>query len=223
MSSLNAQTGKNGNLELDFRGIAKAIHRLLDVNTNLPPDRRIRVISLSMGWSPGTLGYEDAMAACERARQARVFVISTSLRQTHSLQFDGLNRGASADPDRFESFGPGSWWATMFWNGEMRFKPGTRLCVPMDARTTASPMGSSEYVHYDSAGWSWAVPWVAGLYALACEVDPGITPETFWAEALATGRTLELQHGDERIPFGTLADPVALIERLNQRGTMALK
>ena len=102
----------------------------------------------------------------------------------------------------------------MFWAGEMRFKPGTRLCVPMDARTTASPTGAADYAHYDSAGWSWAVPWVAGLYALACQARPDIDPQQFWQAALTTGRTIELKYEDEVIPFGTIANPNALLDLL---------
>jgi hypothetical protein len=96
----------------------------------------------------------------------------------------------------------------------MQFKPGKRLCVPMDGRTVASQMGRDEYTHYDNSGWSWSVPWIAGLYALACQVQPEITPERFWSVALTTGRTIELEHDGAKIPFGTLADPNRLIETL---------
>jgi hypothetical protein len=203
-------------LQMDFTGVAAAIHRLLDINETLPPARKIRVISLSVGWSPGQLGYDETMKAVERGTRQGVFVLSTALRKTHSLRFDGLGREAMADPNRHESYGPGSWWANTFWGGDMRFKPGTRLCVPMDGRTTASPSGPNDYVHYDNAGWSWAVPWIAGLYALACQVEPEITPEIFWAKALKTGRTIRLRGQGEDIDFGTLADPVALISELRE-------
>lgn len=209
-----ALTTANGKTELDYAPIAKAIHRLLDINLDLPRDRRIRVISISMGWSPGQRGFPEAMDAVARGNREGVFVLSTALRKTHNLRFDGLGRPALADPDRPESYGPGSWWAQMFWNGETRFKPGSRLCVPMDGRTTASPTGPGDYVHYDYAGWSWAVPWVAGLYALACQVCPEITPERFWAEALRTGATISVSHDGESADLGTLADPQALLQAL---------
>jgi len=217
IASQNSRMDERGKLDLDFTSIAKSIHRLLDLNDQLPSHRKIRVISISMGWSPGTTGYEETMAAVDRASHQRVLVISTALRRTHNLRFDGLNRPAMADPDVFENFGPGSWWASIFWNGEMRFKPGKRLCVPMDERTTASPTGVSDYVHYSYAGWSWSVPWLAGLYALACQVYPEVTPELFWQEALKTGRTIQLNHEGETMEFGTIADPVRLIEALRTR------
>jgi hypothetical protein len=57
---------------------------------------------------------------------------------------------------------------------------------------TASPTGNDDYVFYSEGGWSWAVPYVAGLYALACQVKPDITPAVFWAKALETGDTVNL-------------------------------
>jgi hypothetical protein len=210
----NTSPSTNGGWELDYASVGQAIERLLDINRILSPEGRIRVISISMGWSQGNRGYETAMAAVERAKREGVFVISTALRHTYDLQFDGLGKSALDDPNRVESYGPGFWWATAFWSGEMRFKPGRRFCVPMDARTTASPSGADEYAHYDTGGWSWAVPWVSGLYALACQVRPDITPELFWRETLRTGRTIQLRHDGETIPFGTIVEPGALMEAL---------
>lgn len=205
---------RNGGFDWDFTWLAKAIDRLLEVNSTLPADKRIRVISISVGWSPEQKGFKETMAAVDRATKANVFVISTAIEATHKLAFHGLGRDGMADPNEFNSFAPGSWWATMFWSGQMRFQPGDRLLVPMDSRTTASPTGPNDYVFYSSGGWSWSVPWVAGLYALACEVKPDITPQEFWSQSLRTGRTITVHHDGKEFPFGTIADPVALIESL---------
>jgi hypothetical protein len=221
IASRNARVSTNGMVR-DFRPIARSINRLLDLNEQLALNRRIRAIALAMGWDENDGGYAEMNAAVARATSNRVFVISSSSRETHGLWFDGLYRPATADPNCFESYGPGSWWAQVFWSGEMRFKPGKRLCVPMDGRTVASPAGANDYVHYDSAGWSWAIPWIAGLYALACEVCPDITPERFWAEALRTSVTLQLKHRGETIPFGAIANPIALLEALQTTSPAAV-
>jgi hypothetical protein len=202
---------------VDYAPVGKAIERLLDISKTLPTERRLRVISISMGWGEGAVGYREATAALQRAGREGVFVISTALRHTHGLRFDGLGREGRDDPNRFENFTPGFWWAPSFWSGEVRFKPGTRLCVPMDARTTASPTGPDDFVHYNTGGWSWAVPWVAGLYALACEVKPEITPAAFWEQALLTGKTIEVKSGNEGAILGTIADPVSLLESLREQ------
>jgi hypothetical protein len=200
--------------EWDFTPLARSIERLLDLNDTVSIGRRIRVISVSVGWSAGQKGFDEVNAAVERATREGVFVISTAIEATHGLAFHGLGRQAMADPNEFSSFGPGSWWERNFLEGRSRFPAGRRLLVPMDARATASPTGVCDYVYYSAGGWSWSVPWIAGLYALACEVDPGITPERFWAVALETGRTTQIQRGTETLELGTIADPVTLVDRL---------
>jgi hypothetical protein len=200
--------------EWDFTSVAQSIDRLLEVNRTLPPDRKLRVISISVGWTKDQKGYAETMAAVQRASTDGVFVISTSLRHTHNLAFHGLGRDPLADPNLPSNHYPGSWWAAQFWSGHLRFKPGRHLCVPMDTRSTASPTGPHDYVHYAGGGWSWCVPWIAGLYALACQVDPTITPDRFWSEALSTGTTITVHHHTDQAELGTLANPIALLDRL---------
>jgi hypothetical protein len=65
------------------------------------------------------------------------------------------------------------------------------------------------------------VPWIAGLYAVACQADPAITPQRFWAEALKTGRTIRITKDGEQLEFGTIADPVALLAALQPTATSA--
>jgi hypothetical protein len=202
--------------EVDLTWQAKSIDRLLEINAGLPKENKIRVISMSIGWEPPTKGYQDIMAAVERAKKAGVFVISTALIQTHSLEFQGLGREPSADPNSFASYRPGSFWAPEFWAGAYRIAPGRCLLVPMDSRCVASPTGPDDYFFDSAGGMSWSVPWVAGLYALACQVKPDITPEQFWAAALGTGRTIRIHNDRTKVDFGTIANPVALIESLQQ-------
>ncbi len=164
---------------VDFVWAARAIERLLDINRDLPEARKIRAISIEVGWAPGQPGYEEAMAAVERAKQEGVFVISSCLRDTHGLRFHGLGREPLNDPEHPASYSPVTAWG-----------PGLAeptLLIPMEARTTAAPSGASDYMFHRQGGWSWVAPYLAGLYALACQVNPGVTPEFFWETALATG------------------------------------
>ena len=203
-----------GTFNWDVAWLAKSINRLLDVNAILPRQNRIRVISMSVGWQPVHAGYAEVTAAVNRAKKEGVFVISTSLENTHNLAYHGLGRESMADPNTFAVYAPGLWWAESFWRKPLDARWANRLLVPMDVRCTASPTGAGDYVFYTDAGWSWCVPWIAGLYALACEVRPEITPEQFWAAALKTGETIRIQKAGVEVSFGPIANPVALIENL---------
>ena len=46
-------SSKEGKFEWDFTWLAKSIDRLLEINKTLPVDKKIRVISISVGWSKG--------------------------------------------------------------------------------------------------------------------------------------------------------------------------
>jgi len=197
----------------DFRYLAQAIRRILEVNEALPRNRRIQAIAVAVGWNQDSLGYDEIRAAAEEARAARLLVVSSSIEEVHGFRFHGLGRQPLADPDASESYEPGWWWAESFYAGE-RFSD--RLLIPMDSRTAASPTGSSDYAFFRQGGWSWAIPYLAGMYALAAQVDPEITPERFWALALETGRTIEVNHEGRALPLGPILDPAALIQALQE-------
>jgi hypothetical protein len=84
----------------------------------------------------------------------------------------------------------------------------------MDSRTAASPAGPTDYAFSRIGGGSWTPPYVAGLYALAAQVDPTITPERFWAAARRTGQSIQVQHNGRAFQMGAIVDPVALIHEL---------
>ncbi|HSD84915.1 MAG TPA: S8 family serine peptidase, partial [Anaerolineae bacterium] len=199
----------------NFRYYAQAVRHVLHINQQLPEGHKIRVIAMQVGWSSDQAGYADIMAAVKEAREAGLLVVSSSFEETFGFSFHGLGRAPLADPNKFESYEPGIWWAKDFYAHPGWF--ANRLLVPMDSRTTASPGGAEEYVFYREGGWSWSIPYIAGMYALAAQVKPAITPDEFWALALKTGRTIELQHNGKTIPFGSILDPVALIKSLQTK------
>lgn len=198
----------------DFHSMAEAVLRIVDLNQQLPEDQKIRVLSMSIGWSPEEAGYEEMTAAVDKAKAAGIFVVSSSLSETYGLNFHGLGREPLSDPNEFQSYQPGSWWQEYFYEAGL---PGDTLLVPMDARTTASPTGTEDYVYYRQGGWSWSIPYLAGMYALAAQAKPEITPEEFWEAALKTGRTIQLQHDGKDHEFGVILDPQALIEALQSK------
>jgi len=197
------------------RYVAQGIKRILKINEQLPKDNKIRVISISVGWTPSVDSYNDIMAACERAKAAGIFVVSCSLERVYGFSFHGLGRDPSADLDVFESYEPGLWWAKEFYEGT-DLRGSDCLLVPMDSRTTASPNGKDKYIFHRKGGWSWSVPYIAGVYALAAQVKPDITPGRFWNLALKTGRTIQLEHEGKKRPFGLIIDPVRLIRSISE-------
>lgn len=192
----------------NFGQIAQGLRRLIELNRVLPSDRKIRVVSISIGWSPGQPGFDDIESAVYEAKATGIFVVSSSLERDYGFRYHGLGRNELADPDHFESCEPGLFWARVYdlpWSRN-------RVLIPMDSRTTASPTGDGEYVFYRAGGWSWAAPYIAGVYALAAQVDPAITPERFWKLVCTTGRWVDYKGK----PFGPIINPPAVIEALRR-------
>jgi hypothetical protein len=227
---------------MHFHLLAQGIRRALELNRHLPSERRIRVISLSIGWGRPSPGYADICAAADEAKRAGLLVICSSVEAVHGFRFHGMGRPSLADPDEFASYEPGLWWSQLFWaspDGPLkgphflkdlrarrlaRFLQDLalkkRLLVPMDSRTTASPTGENDYVFYREGGWSWSIPYIAGLYALAVQVDPRITPDRFWSLALDTGRDIQLERDGKSRTLGRVADSEALIAAIRQANSI---
>jgi hypothetical protein len=81
----------------------------------------------------------------------------------------------------------------------------------MDSRATAGPTGQNDYAFYRVGGVSWTIPYVAGLCALAVQVDPHITLDRLLALAFSTGREIQVKHDGKSATLGPIVDPEALI------------
>lgn len=207
-------TYKNYNFEYDFSLLAKNIDRILEVNEGLPDENKIRVISASIGWSKNQKGYEEITEAVSRAKEAGILVVSSSLEETFGYKFHGLGKYPMSDADDFESYKPGSWWEE---NAEDIFRnnSGDILLAPMDFRCTAAPNGVNDYVVYSSGGWSWTIPYIAGVYALACQADPDITYDEFWSIALETGKSVTIKGREgQEYTMERIINPEGIIGRL---------
>jgi hypothetical protein len=141
---LNGKTLDNGTYSRDFTCYAEAVHRLLEINELLPSDKKIRVISMSAGWSDWEIGYSEIKSVVDEAKSRGIFVVSSNIEEVYGFKFHGLGRFPLSDPDLFESYLPGSWWCEGFYDGYGR--PADRLLVPMDSRSTASETGVVDYV-----------------------------------------------------------------------------
>ncbi len=207
-------TGTGSSFVRDMTYYAEDVERLLSLNETLPESEKIRVISMSVGWMPDTPGAEEIEAAIQRAREAGVAVVCVNSRDPLLEPWMGMGRAPYGDPNALEDCRPGAFWEESLYSGEYRGTDGSLLLVPMDRRATASPAGEAEYAFFAEGGMSWAVPYVAGLYALACQVKPEVTYEEFLSAARATARPVSVRKGGTEFPYGCVVDPAALLEAL---------
>jgi hypothetical protein len=215
----------------DARYYAQAIEMLLEVNARLPREQRIRVLSISAGWGDKNPGFRAMSKAFRKAREAGVFVVSGNMAidAKTGMWFWGLDRRTADDPDDPGVFTPVSWksWISQVAGRdgfekdyERRLRKAGKgaeapeiLLLGEGPRTVAGPFGRASYGFYTLGGWSSVLPQIAGLYALACEAKPDLTPEAFWRAALATGDSMPVDAG-WAIYAGKRVNPSRLIASL---------
>jgi hypothetical protein len=186
-----------GKFDWDLSWLAKSIDRITEVNRNLPKDAKIKVISISLGIGGKLSGHEKALKSINNAKKEGIYTVYVG-----SDPFMGLGRNPLTGGDDINSFERGIFWSkTKYSNNQ--------ILVPMDSRCTASPTDANDYVFYREGGMSWSVPYVAALYALACQVNPDVTPDMFWKAAFNTS-----DNNSEHL--GKIVNPTRLIETIQK-------
>jgi len=204
----NGNESPTGVFEFDLSYIAQSIDRLVEVNRQLPKDRKIRVISISLAMVSEWKGYEQAIEAIKNANQAGIFVLTVDDKK---FRVDGMGRHPLSDPENKDSFSAG-----LMFCGNKQGAGADVLQVPMDSRTLADPNGKDVYYFSRVGGQSWIIPWMAGLYALACQAYPDVTPEVFWAAALETADAVSFKRGGKTYTLEKVVSPTKLIEKIQK-------
>ncbi len=194
--------------------IAKALERIIEINALLGENEKIRVVSISIGLDSSMKGYDKICSAIEHAKENGIFVITCSPEVYDSFILRGLGRNLYADPDILSSYTTGLIWQNDFVRNHAFYMAEKMLAVPMDARTYASELGSDVYTYNRIGGFSLTSPWLAGMYALCCQVKPDITPEEFIALAFQTGDTIPIIEEDTTFPLRTVINPQELISKI---------
>ena len=202
--------------EYDCAPLAQSIEHILDMNKLKQVNGEIRVISISWGPSANVKNYSLYSKAIERAKKENVLVITTSMRDIYGIGFTGLDRKPYSSADDANSFIPGSWLQKGYYNDPNADWLQNDVWLPMGDRTTASPTGNTDYVYYANGGYSWVAPYLAGLYALACQVNPNVTPDLFLKTIMKTGEYTTHTHDGKQYKLGPIANPQKLIEALRK-------
>lgn len=156
-----------------------------------------------------------------------IFVISADIFETYNNKFwyYGVDRKPMDDPEKQASYKPHKWkdWLSFVPIANFRkyyekkfdsVSPKEFLLVPMSSKTFAGYEGTNDYTFNRIGGWSSVEPYLAGLYAMCCQVKPDITPDIFWSTALKTGDTVEIKNEGKETKTGKLINPVKLIASL---------
>ncbi|MHC4458700.1 MAG: S8 family serine peptidase [Planctomycetota bacterium] len=138
------------------------IDKIIQHNKNASASEQIRVISISTGTFAHQANFSRWKETLRKADQHGILVVTCD---PTFLRYGRLSRISGKNPDNPTSY-----------RREGDF-PGYVLLVPTN-RTTASHNGPEVYTYWTNGGMSWAAPYLAGLAALAYQVNPEIEPKT---------------------------------------------
>jgi hypothetical protein len=156
------------------------------------------------------------MNAIEEAGKQGIFVIYSNLEDTYGFGFHGLGRSPLDDPDILESFIPAIIQIEDEGFNGFFDESIDRLLVPMDSRSVAD-YGDPDGYRFDRVGGrSWAMPYIAGVYALAVQIDFELTGERFWSLAVETSQSVEVETDEGILALTPILDPRALIEAIRK-------
>lgn len=154
----------------------KSFKEVLELNKNLPENEKIRIISISA--TP--YGGEEAEKLIQELNDSGVWVLSSPEFWENFGYLDKKDpMGNPNDFDNYKIFNPAD--------------KGKKLYVNSGNRTVSHYSKSDNFRHDSKASASWAIPVVAGYYALACEADPTMTKDRFLELAEETAQIRELE------------------------------
>lgn len=199
------------NFELNERDVthtAEDILNIIELNKSL--DNKIRVISISSGYmdkdyptAKKTKGADEMKEAIKKANESGIVVLCITP-GNEIMRFVSLTSLSNENVDDFNNYKPS--YDTL--------NPDNLLFVPTDKMTHASFTGENEYTYASIGGASSIVPYVAGLYAIACQVDSSITFEEFVQIADETAYEkdyISKEYGNQKIK---IVNPNAIFEEL---------
>jgi len=178
----------------DNRPCCDILNEIIRFNQNRDLSEQIRVVSISYGGFSQQAHFDRWREALAKAEQNGVLVVTCS--HGGFLIYGTLAHITGKDPDDPLSYRQGKYSLAM-----------DVLRVPAGNRTIASHYGPDMYTFDRTGALSWAAPYLAGLAALAYQVDPEIQPKTIVELWLQTA---------VRTDAGPIVNPVGFIEAVRK-------
>jgi len=153
------------------RPYCDVIDKILELNKTLKDSEKIRVVSISQGMFSRWSDFADWKKVVEKTAGEGILVVPCG---TTLLDYGTLTRITDKNPDEPTSYRRGK-----------ESSPKNALLVPAGNRTIAGQVGPEVYKFDRGDAMSWAAPYLAGLAALAFQVNPEIKPDEIvklWVE-----------------------------------------
>lgn len=177
-----------------------ALDQIIEHNKNKPLNERIRIVSVSKGFSSDEDNLSGWKEKIKEAEESGIIVVHCS--DEGNKGFFGIGCKLYEDRDN-----PLNYDICYFSDSKSFLKSKNLLYVPIDNRTTADFKGENDYTFWAQGGLSWGAPYLAGVIALGFQVNPNLEQEEIYQYLRETG-----------IPFngGCIINPKAFIQKVSE-------
>lgn len=204
----------------------KALKDILEKNKKASDKDKIQVVSVSWGFAKDKADYPEVLKTIKELEDSGVAVFwpgqigigdhNPDTPPNELTLWQGVGRKYGKDPAKTDSVKP-NYWSTpesLAMEAEIIERTGMKpIIIPCDNKTVASSIDGKSFDYYPNGGMSWGTPTLAGVYCLAKEANPNITPKEFHQLAYETGTDM-LSNGK---PVGRVIDAEKLIEKIKQK------
>ncbi len=152
----------------NFDNYSTAIDKIIELNEGLSEKEKIRIVSVSDGLSKDDTHWEKWEKKVRKAADKGILVI-----YSNNVGDNFVWGGCPPYEDRndFQNYD------IAIALREREIEKKSVIIIPGDYRTVANNQSCDGYTYYGMGGWSWAIPYFAGLCALALEINPQLTYE----------------------------------------------
>jgi serine protease AprX len=180
--------------ERDNRPYIDSLEKIFEWNNILPEKEKIRVVSISTGGFSSQPHYEEWEEVLEQAESQGILVVTCN---QAVFEYGILSLKPGEDPDKPENYNPG------YYSSE-----GDMIRVPGANKTVASHRGNDVFTFDRMGGMSWGAPYIAGLAALAYQVNPDIQPKEIIQILIETALKTDA---------GPIINPAGFIEKVRAK------
>ncbi|MBP5161311.1 MAG: S8/S53 family peptidase [Alphaproteobacteria bacterium] len=167
---------------------ARALERIIEINKELVQkgEKPIQVVSISWGAMHKRDKTGEWAKAMEHAQQNGLAVLNASCFEGTSFWTFALDRKYNQPTQEGKNYFLPRWFVNIALPHLKKEAKKGLLAFPAGHITTASEIGSDKFVHYARADYSWKTPYIAGLFVLARQINPSVTPQQFYEATVAT-------------------------------------
>jgi len=171
-----------------------ALEKILQINSELPGPKKIKVVSISDGIPRDKRDNPDSIKLLQTIKEAEKQGMAVVHCGVFPINFIVTGCPPGKNREEAENYELWLYWQRRIYEMDvkerkiyldnLKLRIGNYICVPGEYRTSNS--GNGEYTYWGEGGLSWACPYLAGLIALGLQVNTSMSAQDLYKVIIET-------------------------------------